>query len=58
MNNLKAVFNLCVLAIWSVFGTFMALGVPPNDKVIVLMAITLAANAFIGLLEHIFKEKK
>ncbi len=56
MGTFKAVFNLGVFAIWTVFGTFMALGVPPNDRVITLMAISLAANGCVGLIEHILRK--
>lgn len=56
MNSFKAIFDLFMFAIWTVFGTFMALGVPANGKVITLMAITLAANALMGLVQHIFRK--
>lgn len=56
MNSFKAVFDLFMCAVWTVFGTFMALGVPPNGKVITMMAISLALNALMGLVQHIFRK--
>lgn len=56
MKDFKAVFNLGMFGVWTVFGTFMALGVPPNDRVITLIAISLAANSFVGLIEHILRK--
>lgn len=56
MNTFKAVFDLFMCAIWTVFGAFMVLGVPPNDKIIIMMAISLALNAFMGLVQHVFRK--
>ncbi|AWD90433.1 hypothetical protein KNT87_gp136 [Erwinia phage Cronus] len=58
MNTFKALFHLCMTAVWVVFGAFLSLGVPSNDNVITLMAISFALNALVGLIEIIFRNHK
>lgn len=58
MNTFKALFHLCMMSIWVVFGAFLSLGVPSNDNVITLMAISFALNALVSLVEIILGNHK